>query len=225
MAGVGGFIPEASAREDRLDGRSVFDEPIPVFSVNGVLGRRGLGLQQLSVLQIVGILHIPCRVEFGNVQRFKALVVGHDLAVILHGKAHGSENRLALALNKRNRMEGTAFRIQRNRHIKLGQSFDLPLQFCPAQVLQLVGKSLGHRLLQLVDRLTHSLPVFRRKSAHAFQQSCHTAAFSQKGDPQFFHLSGALSLFQLLLKIFLQPRNFFKHLHPPLCLLTALILL
>ena len=88
VAGVGRLVAEAASRENRLDRHAVLGEVLAVLSENRVLCRRGLRFEQLTVLEIVGVLHIARGVVLGNIYRLKALVVGYDLGVILYGEAH-----------------------------------------------------------------------------------------------------------------------------------------
>src|SRR5699024_4904467 len=85
VAGVGGLVAEAPAGEHRPQGGAV-------LAHNGVLGRGGVGLQQLAVVQVIGVLHVPGGVVLGDVHRLEALVVRDDFLVVLNGKAHGGEN-------------------------------------------------------------------------------------------------------------------------------------
>ena len=78
-----------------------------------------MGLQQLTVIEIVGVLHVAGGVMLRNVQCLKAVVIRYDLAVVFNRKAHGSENFFQLALHERDGVIGAAVGIHRQRDIIL----------------------------------------------------------------------------------------------------------
>ena len=153
VAGVGALVAEAPAGKHGLDGHAGFDEPGAVLAVNGVLGGGGLGLEQLAVIQIIGILHIPGGMEFGDIQGFKAFVVRHHFAVILHGKAHGAENGFQLALHQGDGMIGAPVHGGGHGNVEHRQRVDfLPQRFFP-EGFQALGQLVGDLALEIVDLL------------------------------------------------------------------------
>ena len=61
-----------------------------------------MSFKKLTVVEIIGVLHISCGVVLGDIKSLKALVIVNDLVVILDGKAHGNKHFLNLAGSKCN---------------------------------------------------------------------------------------------------------------------------
>ena len=106
VGSVCAFVAEAATREDGT-------QRCTVLFHDGVLRGRGVGLQQLTVIEIVGVLHVAGGVMLRNVQCLKAVVIRYDLAVVFNRKAHGSENFFQLALHERDGVIGAAVGIHR----------------------------------------------------------------------------------------------------------------
>ena len=88
MAGVGRLISEAASGEYGLDGNTLFSEGRTVFFQYCILRGRCLGFQELAVFQVIGVLHISCRVVLRDIYRLEAFIVGDHLRIILYSKAH-----------------------------------------------------------------------------------------------------------------------------------------
>lgn len=80
-----------------------------VFAKNSILRRRGVGLEQLAVAQVICVLHVASGMMLRNVERLEAVVVVCDLGVVLNGEAHVEEYLVNLALNERYRAVRAGF--------------------------------------------------------------------------------------------------------------------
>ena len=180
MACVGRLVSEAAAGEYGAYGLALVYERVAVLFINGILCRRGLRFQKLTVFKIVCVLHISCGMKFRNIQRFEAFVVGNDLAVILNGKSHGAEHVFALALHKRYGMIRTVAGFNGNGHIKLGGEFNNLFELRLLKLRRFLGNTLCRKAFQFVYRLTEAFSVLSRKAAHFLQKNGYFAAFSEK---------------------------------------------
>ena len=81
MACVGGLVTEASSGEHCAQGSAV-------LSHDSVLCGGGVRFEQLTVVKILGVLHISCRVMLGNVERLEAVEIVNYLEIVLNVKAH-----------------------------------------------------------------------------------------------------------------------------------------
>ena len=120
MAGVRGLVSKAPAGEDGPHRRAVLPQ-------NKILRGGGMGLEELAVFQIVGVLHIPCGVVLGDVHRLETLVVGDDLLKVLYNKAHGGKDLLQLPLDYGYWVVGPRVPGDRQGHVVLLGRFYLPL--------------------------------------------------------------------------------------------------
>ncbi len=211
MAGVGCLVAEAASGENRLNRHAVINQRVTVAAVNGVLRGRRLRLEQLPVVQIISILHVACRMEFGDVERLEALVVRHDLGVILDREAHRFEYLLALALHQRDGVIGAAGQIRRHGEVKLRQRIDFALKLLRLERLQLFRKRHGDGSLELVrlasDRLFHLIG----HRSHALEGIGHLALAPEVADAERLKIDHAGNLLQLRIKAVFQRFDFFVH--------------
>ena len=95
MTGIGRLVSEASAGEYRTQGRAVLLHYC-------VLRRGGMGLKKLTVIKIIGILHISCGVVLGNIKSLEALIIVYYLVIVLYSEAHACEYLLYLTGSESN---------------------------------------------------------------------------------------------------------------------------
>ena len=108
MAGVGRFVAEASAGENRAERGAV-------FAHDCILCGRGVCFEKLTVVKVICVLHISCRVMLRNVQRFKAVIIVDYFKIVFDREAHRKEYFLKLTLYKRDGMIRTGFLVTRKR--------------------------------------------------------------------------------------------------------------
>ena len=219
VAGVGGLVAEAAAGEHSLDRHAVVHQIIAVLAVDGVLGGGSLGLEQLAVVQVVGILHVAGGVELGDVQGLEALVVRDDLGIVLQVEAHGAEHLLTLALHQGDGVVGAALHIRGHRHVKLRQRVDLRLQLGSLHGLQLFRQGDGDCILQLVGFGADGLALLHGHVAHALEQLGHLALFAQVAHAQGFQRGHVGHLRKLGFEACLQGSDLLVHV---CCLLLEL---
>ena len=186
VAGVGGLVAEAAAGEHSLDRHAVVHQIIAVLAVDGVLGGGSLRLEQLAVVQVVGILHVAGGVELGDVQGLEALVVRDDLGIVLQVEAHGAEHLLTLALHQGDGVIGAAIHIRRHRNVELRQGINFRLQLGGLHGLQLFRQCDGDLILQLVGFGADGLALLHGHVAHALEQLGHLALLAQVAHAQGF---------------------------------------
>ena len=211
MAGVGALVAEAAAGEHGLDRLALFDEPRAVLAVDRVLRGGGLGLEELAVIEIVGVLHVARGVELRDVQGLEALVVRDHLAVVLQREAHRAEHVLALALHQRDRVIGAAAEHRRHRNVKRGDGVELALQLLLPEALHAHGQLLGDLTLEIVDLAAEGALRLFGQPAEVFQQRRHQTLLAEKGDAQLLQLALALDPLQLVEKAGLEITDFFIH--------------
>ena len=100
MRGVGGFASEHFARGDEAEGRGFLGFHAPNLDGGGV------GAQQvLHVLEPEGVLHVPRRVGFGDVQGGEVVPVVLNVGSVEDVEAHGEEDVLEFPLHDAHRVQ------------------------------------------------------------------------------------------------------------------------
>ena len=177
------------------------------------LDRRGVGAQQDVgvLLDEEGVLHVARGVELRNVQALEALVVRHDLGVILHREAHRLEHLLALALHQRDRVIRPAGHVRRHGNVKFGQGVDFALQFLCLERFQLFRQGDGDGGFQLVRLAPDGLFLLVGQAAHALERVGHFALAAEVIHAQGFQIHHVGDLLQLGIKAAFQGFDLLVH--------------
>ena len=181
MAGVDLLVPEAASGEDGAK-RNTFFEVGSVFAKNSILRRRGVGLEQLAVAQVICVLHVASGMMLRNVERLEAVVVVCDLGVVLNGEAHVEEYLVNLALNERYRAVRAGVRVAGKRLVVDLGAFNEALFF---KSLELMEALLHGGLDELFYRVYLLIVWQGAKLAH---EICDVPLFAEELYPQLLKL-------------------------------------
>ena len=174
-----------------------------------------MGFQQLTAAQIIGILHIPRRMMFGNIQCLKTMIIVNDFVIIFNREAHALKNTFNFPLNQRNRMIRSIHCIAGQRIIIRFLAFNQSLLFLPLNLESTLLNLCFYILFQFINQLACLFFLFSGCIFECSHQTGYMSFFSQKLYFQLFCLNGGLYFVYLFFKLLFQFRRFFQHRKKP----------
>ena len=187
VAGVDLLVSEAASGKDGAK-RNTFFKVGGVFAKNSVLRRRGVGLEQLAVAQVICVLHVARGMVLRNVERLEAVVVVCDLGVVLNGEAHVKEYLVNLALNERYRAVRAGVRVAGERLVVDLGAFNEALFFKSLELLETLLHGGLDELFYRVYLLTCLFLLIVGQGAKLAHEICDVTLFAEELYPQLLKL-------------------------------------